>query len=297
VGKIQEKWRDSLIDINDIDFKNISFEKVISYPPAGNDVFECVGKMDNKNINFIVKSERGKFANFENEINVLPKLKNIPVPNIIESGKVKNYTYIVLSKIEGDKLSDIFKENDVSTLQRHNYLFKYGLTLANIHNIKLDRVQARQRPINDYPSTEVYKDLDKWELSIINYLKETRPNEFKFDTFIHGDFHYGNILWENNEISGILDWEYSGIGFKEQDIAWALILRPGQKFMNNYDDIKSFLEGYNSNGKYNSELLKWCLINGSMHFYLMNKNGKDKDYLDYLHNFINELIEGQVDIW
>jgi len=87
------------------------------------------------------------------------------------------------------------------------------------------------------------------------------------------------------------------LGFKEQDIAWSLILRPGQKFMNNYDDIKSFLEGYNSNGKYNSELLKWCLINGSMHFYLMNKNGKDKDYLDYLYNFINELMEGQVDIW
>ena len=297
MSKIQEKWRDSLIDINDIDFKNVSFEKIISYPPAGNDVFECVGRKNGKEINFIVKSERGKFANFENEIKILSKLKKMPVPDIIESGKLDNYAYIVLSIIEGDKLSDIFKENNISDTERHAYLFKYGVALADIHNINLDWDKARQRPINDYPSIETYKDLDKWELNIINYLKETRPNEFKFDTFIHGDFHYGNILWENKEINGILDWEYSGLGFKEQDIAWALILRPGQKFMNNFDDIKSFLEGYNSNGKYNPELLKWCLINGSMHFYLMNKNGKDKDYLIYLHDFINELIEGNTDIW
>ena len=36
--KIQEKWRESLTDINDVDFKNVEFEKIISYPPAGNDV-------------------------------------------------------------------------------------------------------------------------------------------------------------------------------------------------------------------------------------------------------------------
>ena len=37
--KVQEKWRESLINIEDIDFKNIDFKKIISYPPAGNDVF------------------------------------------------------------------------------------------------------------------------------------------------------------------------------------------------------------------------------------------------------------------
>ena len=70
MAKIQEKWRDSLIDINDINFKNIEFNKIISYPPAGNDVFECIGKYKNNETNFIVKSERGKFADFSNEIKI-----------------------------------------------------------------------------------------------------------------------------------------------------------------------------------------------------------------------------------
>lgn len=86
--KIQEKWRESLIDINDINFKSVEFNKIISYPPAGNDVFECVGKYNNKGTNFIVKSERGKFADFDNEIKILNFIKNdFKVPIVIESGK------------------------------------------------------------------------------------------------------------------------------------------------------------------------------------------------------------------
>ena len=40
--------------------------------------------------------------------------------------------------------------------------------------------------------------------------------------------------------------------------------------MNNYKDIKYFLEGYKKIGNYDEKSLKWCLINGYCHFYLMN---------------------------
>ena len=39
------------------------------------------------------------------------------------------------------------------------------------------------------------------------------------------------ILWNNKKISAVLDWELSGIGNKEFDIAWAIINRPSQKFL------------------------------------------------------------------
>ena len=287
--KIQEKWRDSLIDINDINFKNIKFEKIISYPPAGNDVFECIGIKDNKEINFIVKSERGTFADFSNEIKVLELLKDkFPIPTVIEHGSIDNHTYIVLSKIEGEKLSDIFKEDKIAN--KNKYLFNYGKQLAKIHKLNLDWKQAKLRNINDIPSQDHYKEFNPWETKIIDYLKETKPKDIKYDTFIHGDFHYGNILWDNYNIKGILDWEYSGKGFKEQDIAWSLILRPGQKFMDNKEDINSFLEGYKSENNYNEDKLKWCLINGSMHFYLMNRKKDNKEYLEKIKSLINDFI-------
>ena len=35
-------------------------------------------------------------------------------------------------------------------------------------------------------------------------------------------------------------------------------------------DINYFLEGYSQLGHYNGDYIKWCLINGYIHFYLMN---------------------------
>lgn len=286
--KIQEKWRDSLTDIHDINFKNVEFEKIISYPPAGNDVFECAGKHKGKKINFIFKSERGKFADFSNEIKVLKAVQNIfPVPTILESGKVNNFTYIVLSMIEGEKLSDIFKDD--LKADKNKYLYLYGQELAKIHQLDIEWKQAKMRDVNDYPNTDFYKNLNDWELQVINYLKDTKP-AINYDTFIHGDFHYGNILWNNYKITGVLDWEYAGKGFKEQDIAWALILRPGQRFMDNFDDLKSFLKGYKSIDDYAEDKLKWCFINGTMHFYLMNKKQKNTEYLERLQQMINSLM-------
>ncbi|MBE1612623.1 phosphotransferase family protein [Actinopolymorpha pittospori] len=35
---------------------------------------------------------------------------------------------------------------------------------------------------------------------------------------VHGDFHQLNILWSNQKISGIVDWTYTGAGFREIDV-------------------------------------------------------------------------------
>lgn len=214
--------------------------------------------------------------------------KNIPVPKVLDSGIHDDKTYIVLSKIEGEKLSDIFKEN--LDIDKEKYLYLYGESLAKIHKLNIDWNLARTRDINDYPDINFYKELDDWENKVIKYLKETKPQTITYNTFIHGDFHFVNILWDNYEITGILDWEYSGMGFMEQDIAWSLILRPGQKFMDNINDVNSFLEGYKSTNNYDNEKLKWCYINGTMHFYLMNRNKNDNIYLDKLKQIINYSI-------
>ena len=292
--KIQEKWRESINNINDINFKKIKFKKIISYPPAGNDVFECIGEYNDREINFVFKSERGTFANFSNEIDVLPKVsKYFPVPKIIETGKSNNHIFIVMQKINGEKLSDIFKENP--EVNQNDYLYEYGKALAKIHKTNIECGKAKIRNINDYPKKETYSKFDEWELKIVNYLKNEKPKKIDYNTFIHGDFHYGNILWNKNKIVAILDWEYSGIGFKEQDIAWALLLRPGQQFMDIEENIKSFLQGYISINNYDEKKLKWCYINGLLHFYLMNKKNNDIKYLKKLKLIINKIVDGEYD--
>ena len=265
MSKIYPKWRESDTDIKCINFK---IDKIISYPPAGNEVYEIISN----NQHYFLKIEKSKMADFESEKNNITKLKNYynKIPNIIDYGMINNKHYIILSKIEGYRLSDFINEENSIELY-----YKYGKELAKIHKIPYDKFNiVKQRIINDIVPDDRYPERDDYIKKTINYLKNNRPN-FIFNTFIHGDFHYANILWENNNISGILDFEYSGRGFKEQDIAWALIPRNSQTFNHSINEIKSFLEGYKEINNYNYENFKWCFINSCVHFYLMNYNNKE----------------------
>lgn len=283
---LNNKWRESLIDVSKLPLKSVDSFSIVSYPPAGNDVFECMGVKNNKIIYFFIKSERSKFANFETEADIIMKLKNIlPIPELIEKGIFQGHNYLVLKKMPGNKLSYLINEKIITN--KEEYFFEYGKTLSKIHSLSVESEKAMQRIINDYPTKETYGDFNKWEEKVIDYLKNNCPKDIKYNTFIHGDFHYANILWLDNKISAILDWEYAGLGFKEQDIAWSLILRPNQRFLDNKEDVISFLKGYKEYGNYNPNYLKWCYINGCMHFYLMNKKNSDLEYLEKLKQIIN----------
>lgn len=218
-----KKWRDLTIDLSDIPFKKIKLLKELNYPPAGNDVVECLVDINGNKENVFIKYERSKVSDFYTEY------KNLTITNeylnesskVIEYGIYNDKKYIVLEKKNGKRLSEIFKNNT----NHEKYLYAYGNMLSKIHNIKGNFNKALQRPINDYPKD--YKEYDEYSNKIINWLKENNIDK-NYDTFIHGDFHYGNVLFRYGKVSGILDLEYSGMGFKEQDIAWALVLRPGQ---------------------------------------------------------------------
>lgn len=283
-----DKWRDLSIDLFDIQFSNLKLKKIISYPPAGNDVVEVICEINNNQKNAFIKYERSKMADFESEyknINIINDNNYYDkTPKIYEIGIFKSKIYIVLSKIEGARLSEIFEKNN---LIKNDYLFKYGAELAHIHNIPYEPFSlAKQRIINDLPKEEIYKFFDENISKYITYLEKNKPL-ISYDTFIHGDFHYANILWKNNKIEGVIDFEYSGRGFREQDIAWSIILRPAQHFMDNINDLNQFLKGYKSISKYDKNKLKWCLINGYCHFYLMNMNNNNYKYK--IMNILKEL--------
>ena len=288
--KVYKKWRDLKTNPLEIKFNNFTIKEIISYPPCGNDVVECIALFKDLEKNIFIKIERSKMASFQLEVDNINILTNNnyykKLPTNIEDGNVNDLKYVVLDRVEGNRLSDILLEVKEKDL-KEKYLETYGKELAIIHQIppKLFN-EARQRPINDYPNIEKKEYFDETILLYYDYLVNNKPT-IKFDTFIHGDFHYGNIMWEDEKINGVLDWEYSGKGFKEQDIAWACILRSTQHFMDIVDDIKTFLKGYKKIGTFDKEKLKWCLINGYCHFYLMNRD--NEEYKTKLRNLLIEV--------
>ena len=266
-----KKWRDLEINPKDINTKLGKITKIINYYPAGNDVIECVIENNNEKRNVVLKIERSRVSDFVKEkenINMLQKNKYYEkVPKVLDLVKHQNKNCLFLEKRTGNKLSEIFKKDNSN---KEDYLHKYGKELAIIHKIPKDLFKnSYQRDINSIVKTEI-KELQPY----VRYLSKNYIEANK-DTFIHGDFHYGNILWDKGKVSTVLDFEYSGKGFKEQDIAWATVLRPGQKFMDNVNDIKVFLSGYKEELSFNFNKYLWCLINCYCHFYNMNSNNKE----------------------
>ena len=162
-------------------------------------------------------------------------------------------------------------------------MFEYGKTLAQIHMIDKGFTEVKHRKFFDIPSVDYLKDN---EIDFIyDYLQKNIPTETN-KCFCHGDFHYANILWKKKKLVAVLDWELSGIGNKEFDIAWAIINRPSQKFLKTQAEVNKFIEGYQSLNSCNVEYVKYYMILIYSHFISVDKN--NKEYQDFVRNILKQ---------
>lgn len=247
------KWRET-IDPFTLNFKNFILKEILGYPHAGNDVFYTKGIYNNKEIYAFIKVNRQTGADVKNEIEVLNKIHIDNIPQIIDYDL--EMTYRVSIALKGEKLSTILGNN--SNLESLEYLEKYGRKLGEIHLITGDFGNVKDRRFFHIPSMTYFEE-NNLDINIYNYLNNKKPELINY-CFCHGDFHYANILWENKNISGILDFELSGIGIKEFDIAWAITLRQGQKFLKTDVERQAFLKGYNSVNNCNFKYVKYYMI-------------------------------------
>lgn len=274
-----KKWRDT-IDPFKLKFNDFVLKKVLGYPHAGNDVFYVIGFYKNKEINAFIKVNRQKGADIKNEIEILNKIHLDKTPIIIDYDEEMSYRVSIA--LPGERLSTILGDN--SNLESIEYLENYGKKLAEIHLIQGDFEDVKDRKFFHIPSKDFFIK-NELDLSIYNYLLTNKPQIINY-CFCHGDFHYANVLWENKKISGILDFELSGRGNKEFDIAWAIILRDRQKFLREPAEIEKFINGYNSINSCDFKLVKYYMILIYVWFYEFS----DSNHKQVILNQINDLI-------
>ena len=251
--KFPEKWRET-IDPFKLKYSNFILQEILGYPHAGNDVFYVKGIYKNKEIYAFLKVNRQRGADVKNEIEVLNKIQLDNTPIIIDYDQ--EMTYRVSIALNGEKLSTILGDN--SNLESLDYLEKYGRKLGEIHLIPGDFEEVKNRRFFNIPP-KTYFEENNLDIKIYNYLHCNKPEVVNY-CFCHGDFHYANILWEDKNISGILDFELSGKGNKEFDIAWAIVLRQGQKFLKEDIELEKFFKGYNSVNSCNINYVKYYMV-------------------------------------
>lgn len=266
------KWRET-IDPYTIPFKSFKLKEVLGYPPAGNDVFYVRGVYNNEEVYAFIKVARQKSADIKNEVKVVSKINIDKKPVIIDYGD----NYNVTLAMAGDKLPSLLEHE----LDSMDYLYEYGSTLAQLHMIEGDFEEVKTRSFHQIPAESycIENDIE----NVYHYLVNNKPNTIN-KCFCHGDFHYGNILWEDGHISGILDFELSGIGNKEFDIAWALVRRPTQKFMKTKEEIEEFLRGYEAVCSCNRTYVYYYMIQIYSYFYTFKSNSEE------YKSFVKELL-------
>ena len=277
--KQPEKWKET-IDPFSIKFNSFILKEVLGYPHARNDVFYCSGIFHGKEVKCFLKYASKKDSNLLHEVKTINALDFEFLPQILDfdnDGK-----FVLTQEVEGDRLSYILQNSTDTSLE---YMFEYGQTLAKIHKVKTSFPNVAHRKFFDIPTKEY---LNEKEISFVyNYLLKNKPQKVN-SCFCHGDFHYANILWKNKHLTAVLDWELSGIGNREFDIAWAIINRPGQKFLTTQEEVDMFLSGYKSMQDCNLKYVNYYMILIYSHFISV-----DKDNLEY-QIFVRKLLSEKI---
>ena len=272
--KQPEKWKET-VNPFDIQFEKFVLKEILGYPHARNDVFYCKGTMDGDVLGFLKYASKPD-SDIANEIKALQQLTFCFLPQIVECDPAGKY--VVTKEVAGERLSYLLHTTDAKSI---DYMFKYGQTLAQIHAVSLPHEKVKHRKFFDLPSDDY---LQQWDIAFAKDFLANKPHVVN-ECFCHGDFHYANILWKDGEICAVLDWELCGIGNKEFDIAWAIINRPGQSFLNTQEEVLEFLRGYQSVGKCDEQLVRYYMALVYSHFISV---GSQPEYHQFVQNWLKQ---------
>lgn len=271
-----QKWRET-IDPFSLPYRTFTPLEILGYPHAGNDVFHARGLYQGQEVRAYIKVARQKGAAIHNEVALLAQPGIPHGPKVIDFG-LADTPFSVTLELPGERLSVLLKENPGMNLRP--YLREYGRTLAELHRLTPDAPAVADRRFFHAPAPELCQKLGLDGLT--DYF--SCPPENQMRCFCHGDFHYANVLWLEGHISGILDFELSGYGNRDFDIAWTIFCRPGQQFLQTPEEAEAFLSGYGELGDYDPGAVRFYLAQIGVYF--LSFCGEDEAYCRRLRAFL-----------
>lgn len=227
-----------------------------------------------------IKVARQRSADLGNEMRLLRQL-NAPCFPMVLDGDEERGSFSVTAELPGNRLSVILGEHRASTALP--YMEAYGEALAMIHRMRPVAAPQKERRFHHPPSEEQLAALGLTRLATFF---ADRPRGGR-TVFCHGDFHYANVLWTAQRPSAILDFELAGWGDRDFDIAWALFLRPGQRFLKTREETERFLDGYRKVEACDERAVRFYMAQCYVHFLAFA--GSDHEYADDVRGYLSAL--------
>lgn len=195
----------------------INFEPLVG--GASSEVFLIKAKRDNKELKLVLRAEGGPPSknSIQTEFNLLKSLNDLIIPSaeplfIDTSCNILDKPFMLLSFLEGN--NKLPREENIDLIP------KMLEQLILIHSTNLTALPNLPLQINPLDGLHEYLPKGKEWTELGNYLSSLKNTAFEGKrVFLHGDFWLGNILWSEDEIVGVVDWDYAAIGDPLSDLA------------------------------------------------------------------------------
>ncbi|GKZ30558.1 hypothetical protein AbraIFM66950_009569 [Aspergillus brasiliensis] len=224
--------------------------------------------------NVILKDRGARLPTFEvPNIEFVREQTSIPVPTVIESWKEDEHTLILMRRIPGEPLSKVWSK--LTTEEKESIAKQTAEYLQQLRGLQSDKIQSLDgRPVFsnflfkngnrfETPRGPFASDDDLWaemerglnkslpEVARVR-LRQCMPSAMPY-TFTHGDLTNVNIMVENGELTGIIDWETAGyfpvwweyvctsVLDSEEDREWKALLR---RYMPDHSVAREFWLDY-----------------------------------------------------
>lgn len=187
------------------------------------------------------------------EFTVMRRLHNLgyPVPRVsalsavsARDGVGDRRPFIVMDRIHGRSLGQSYWSADAESTQAARAKL-YGL-MARLHRVDATRVI----PTTDSPGRALERDLSGLDQTVAHLGHAAPPSlrtamRWLHDNaqhvgsdrvgLVHGDFHYNNVLVNDDEALFVIDWSNVRLADPRHDIAWLTIVTSGDRDVRAYE--------------------------------------------------------------
>jgi aminoglycoside phosphotransferase (APT) family kinase protein len=157
------------------------------------------------------------------EADLLPRIQNAPVPQVVASGKddeILGREYTIARRLPGTADPRAILDDNGDDL-----LADMARVLADIHKTE-PPPGLRERGDALQAERERYERLGQphpvFEAAF-EELEKTQPDSSRA-TLVHGDYRIGNLLVDDHKVSGVLDWELAHVGDPVADLGWLCVV-------------------------------------------------------------------------
>ena len=165
---------------------------------------------------------------------------DIPAPRVhwIErDGSALDRPFYIMERLPGGTDARTLATSPAFAAVRMEIARQKASILARIHSFDIDAIPSLRRPPR--VGASALTEVEAWERTMRADMLEPQPVlEFAFSwlkrhlpppaarlSLVHGDYRTGNFLYDDRNITGILDWEMAHAGDPIEDIGW-VVMKP-----------------------------------------------------------------------